>query len=124
AAETELENKSFDAVGRASKSTFPARLGIGRGSLQLGYIRLVPRDDGRSRALFDNLERVPYGPVDPEYVLLSVEDMTGAARALLVHYAVHAVVLGSTSCKYSADYPGAMQTKVESQMKGTQCMFV
>jgi hypothetical protein len=121
---TELENKIFDAVERASKSMFPARLGIGRGSLQLGYNRLLPRDDGRSRALFDNLERVPYGPVDPEYVLLSVEDMTGATRALLVHYACHAVVLGPTSCKYSADYPGAMQAKVESQMKGTQCMFV
>jgi neutral ceramidase len=109
----ELENKIFDAVERASKSMFPARLGIGRGSLQLGYNRLLPRDDGRSRALFDNLERVPYGPVDPEYTLLSVEDLSGATRALLVHYACHAVVLGPTSCKYSADYPGAMQTKVE-----------
>jgi neutral ceramidase len=120
----ELEKQIFDAVERASKSMFPARLGIARGSLQLGYNRLLPRDDGRSRALFDNLERVPYGPVDPEYVLLSVEDMSGATRALLVHYACHAVVLGPTSCKYSADYPGAMQAKVESQMKGTQCMFV
>jgi neutral/alkaline ceramidase-like enzyme len=120
----EVEKKIFDAVERASKSMFPARLGIGRGSLQLGYNRLLPRDDGRARALFDNIERVPYGPVDPEYVLLSVEDLSGSARALLVHYACHAVVLGPTSCKYSADYPGAMQTKVESQMKGTQCMFV
>jgi neutral ceramidase len=124
AEQAELESKIFDAVERASKAMFPARLGIARGSLQLGYNRLLPRDDGRSRALFDNLERVPYGPVDPEYILLSVEDTAGAPRALLVHYACHAVVLGPTSCKYSADYPGAMQTKVESQMKGTQCMFV
>jgi neutral ceramidase len=121
AEKADLETKIFDAVERASKSMFPARLGIGRGSLQLGYNRLLLRDDGRARALFDNLERVPYGPVDPEYTLLSVEDMTGAARAL---YACHAVVLGPTSCKYSADYPGAMQAKVESQMKGTQVMFV
>jgi hypothetical protein len=120
----EMEQKIFDSVARASKSMFPARLGIGRGSLQLGYNRLLLRDDGRARALFDNLERVPYGPVDPEYVLLSVEDTSGATRALLVHYACHAVVLGNTSCKYSADYPGVMQTKVESQMKGTQVMFV
>lgn len=120
----DVEAKIFDAVERASKSMFPARLGIGRGSLQLGYNRLLLRDDGRARALFDNLERVPYGPVDPEYTLLSVEDMTGATRALLVHYACHAVVLGPTSCKYSADYPGAMQAKVESQMTGAQVMFV
>jgi hypothetical protein len=82
------------------------------------------RDDGRARALFDNLERVPYGPLDPEFTLLRVEDGTGATRALVVHYACHAVVLGPTSCKWSADYPGAMQAKVEAGMPGTQCMFV
>jgi len=120
----EMEKKVFDAVQRAASSMFPSRLGVGRGSLQLGYNRLLLRDDGRARALFDNLERVPYGPVDPEFTLLRVEDTSGAARALLVHYACHAVVLGPTSCLYSADYPGAMQAKVEAAMPGVQCMFV
>ena len=121
----DLERKVFSAVQEASKAMFPARLGIARGSLQLGYNRLLLRDDGRARALFDNLERVPYGEVDPEYVLLSVDDAsTGAHRAILVHYATHAVVLGPTSCKYSADYPGAMQARVERDLKGTQVMFV
>ncbi|HET9320493.1 MAG TPA: neutral/alkaline non-lysosomal ceramidase N-terminal domain-containing protein [Bryobacteraceae bacterium] len=120
----ELEQKIFGAIRRAASSMFPARLGIGQGSLQLGYNRLLLRDDGRARALFDNLERVPYGPVDPEFTLLRVEDMNGAPRALLVHYACHAVVLGPTSCLYSADYPGAMQAKVEGAIPGVQCMFV
>src|SRR5215472_13428808 len=120
----ELEHRVFGAVEKASKSMFPAKLGVARGSLQLGYNRLLLRDDGRARALFDNMERVPYGPVDPEFVLLRVDDIAGNARALLVHYAVHAVVLGPTSCKYSADYPGVMQTKVEEELKGTQVMFV
>ena len=120
----ELESKIFDAVRRASDQMFPARLAIGRGSLQLGYNRLLLRDDGRARALFDNLERIPYGPVDPEFVLLQVEDASGQPRALLVHYACHAVVLGPTSCKYSADWPGFMMAKVESAMPGVQCMFV
>ena len=48
----------------------------------------------------------------------------GEPRALVVHYAVHAVVLGPTSCKYSADYPGVMQTRVEKELKGAQVMFV
>jgi neutral ceramidase len=120
----EMERKVFDAIQRAASSMFPARLGVGRGSLQLGYNRLLLRDDGRARALFDNLERVPYGPVDPEFTLVRVEDMSGAARALVVHYACHAVVLGPTSCLYSADYPGAMQAKVEAAIPGVQCMFV
>jgi neutral ceramidase len=37
---------------------------------------------------------------------------------------VHAVVLGPTSCKYSADYPGVLQSAVERQLEGTQVMFV
>jgi hypothetical protein len=120
----ELERKVFGAVEQAGKSMFPASLGVGRGSIQLGYNRLLMRDDGRARALFDNLERIPYGPVDPEFTLLRVEDASGATKTLLVHYAVHAVVLGPTSCKYSADYPGVMQTRVESEIPGAQCMFV
>ena len=121
---SEIEQKIFDAIQKAAGSMFPARLGIGRGSLQLGYNRLLVRDDGRARALFDNLERVPHGPLDPEFTLLRVEDSSGAARALVVHYACHAVVLGPTSCKYSADYPGVLQAGVEAAMPGTQCMFV
>lgn len=120
----EVERKMFGAIETASRSMFPARLGLGRGSLQLGYNRLLLREDGRARALFDNLERVPYGPVDPEVVLLRVEDLEGRSKALLVHYAVHAVVLGPTSCKYSADYPGVVQSAVERELNGTQVMFV
>ena len=121
----EVERKIYGAIEEASKAMFPARLSVGRGSLQLGYNRLLPREDGRSRALFDNLERVPYGPLDPEVVVLRVEDAaTGATKALIVHYACHSVVLGPTNCKYSADWPGAMQAKVEAEMPGTQCMFV
>ncbi len=120
----EVERKIFSALEQASNNMFPARLGVGRGELQLGYNRLLLRDDGRARALFDNLERVPYGPVDPEYVILRIEDMNGTARAVLVHYACHAVVLGPTNCKYSADWPGVMQSRVEAEMPGTQCMFV
>jgi hypothetical protein len=120
----ELEAKIFDAVKRASESTFPARLSYGRGSLQLGYNRLLLRDDGRARAVFENPDRIPYGPVDPEFMLLRVEDASGTPRALLVHYGCHAVVLGPTNCKYSADYPGVLQAKVEAAMPGVQCMFV
>jgi hypothetical protein len=120
----ELEQRVFAAVEQASKSMFPARLGVGRGSAQLGYNRLLLREDGRARAVFDNLDRIPYGPVDPEFTLLRVEDESGRARALMVHYAVHAVVLGPSSCKYSADYPGVLQSRVELEMPGAQCMFV
>jgi hypothetical protein len=120
----ELERKVYGAIEEASTLLFPAKLGIARGSLQLGYNRLLRREDGRSRALFNNLERIPYGPVDPEFVLLRVDDLEGRSKALLIHYATHAVVLGPTNCKYSADYPGVLQAKVEEAMPGLQAMFV
>lgn len=121
--QSELEAKLFDAISTAASSLFPAQLGVGRGALQLGYNRLLLREDGRARALFDNLDRVPYGPVDPEVVLLRVEDSAGVVRALLVHYAAHPVVLGSTNCKFSADYVGVVQAVVEEALPGTQVMF-
>ena len=120
----EIEAKVFKAVQEASQSMFPAKLNVGRGAIQLGYNRLLLRDDGRARALFDNMERVPHGPVDPEFTLLRVDDAEGRSRALLVHYATHAVVLGPSNCKYSADYPGVLQRTVEAQIPGSQVMFV
>ncbi|HXG46913.1 MAG TPA: neutral/alkaline non-lysosomal ceramidase N-terminal domain-containing protein, partial [Methylomirabilota bacterium] len=119
-----LETKIFRVVQQAAQSMFPATVRIGRGSIQLGYNRLLLRDNGRARALFNNLERVPYGPVDPEFVLMRVDDTDGRLRALLVHYAVHPVVLGPTNCKYSADYPGVMQSVAERELPGAQVMFV
>jgi neutral ceramidase len=121
---SELERKIFGVLEAATREMFPARLGVARGSLQVGYNRLLLREDGRARALFDNLERIPYGPVDPEFMLLRVDDASGNPKALLVHYATHAVVLGPTNCKYSADYPGVLQSTVEKGMPGAQVMFV
>ncbi len=120
----EVEEKLFAALSRAGSSMFDARVGVGRGAAPLGYNRLLMRDDGRARALFDNMERIPYGPIDPEFVLLRIDDDKGAPRALLVHYGVHAVVLGPSNTKYSADYPGVLQARVEAELKGVQCMFV
>jgi neutral ceramidase len=121
----ELDRRVFGAIREAAGAMFPARLSVGGGSIQLGYNRLQPDDaTGRSHALWTNPGAVAYGPVDPRFQLLRVEDGIGATRALLVFYACHGVVLGPSNCRYSADYPGAMQAGVEAGMKGVQCMFV
>jgi hypothetical protein len=62
--------------------------------------------------------------VDPEYVVLRVDDAQGNAKAAVVHYATHAVVLGPSNCKYSADYPGVLQARIETALPGVQAMFV
>ncbi|MBL8212417.1 MAG: neutral/alkaline non-lysosomal ceramidase N-terminal domain-containing protein [Bryobacterales bacterium] len=120
----ELDRKVFEAVQSAAASMFPARLRTGTGEAPLGYNRLTRREHGRSRAEFNNPDRVPYGPFDPEFRLLEITDTAGNPKALLVHYGVHSVVLGPTNCKYSADYPGALQAAIEKAVPGIQAMFV
>jgi neutral ceramidase len=120
----EVEEKILTVLREATKAMAPARLSVARGEIRLGYNRLLMREDGRARALFDNLDRVPYGPVDPEVVLLEVSAPDGKPRALIVHYTAHPVTLGTTNCLYSGDYPGVMQARVEAAMPGVQTMFV
>lgn len=120
----EVEDKILQALRDASANLAPARLSVARGSIPLGYNRLLLRDDGRRRALFDNLDRVPHGPIDPEYVLLEVASPAGEPRALLVHYTAHPVALGTTNCLISADFPGVLQARVESAFPGVQAMFI
>ena len=120
----QLEEKIMQALREASSRMSPARLSLERGAIRLGYNRLLLREDGRARALFDNLDRVPHGPVDPEYVLLQVSSPEGAPRALIVHYTAHPVALGTTNCLYSGDFPGVLQRRIESAMPGVQAMFV
>lgn len=120
----QVEAAIFSALQQARSTLAPARLRIGRGEARLGYNRLTPREHGRTRAAFDNPERVPYGPLDPEFQLLEITTAAGEPRALLMHYAVHAVVLGPTNCQISADYPGVLQSNVEAALPDVQAMFV
>jgi hypothetical protein len=120
----EVEEKIVRVLREASAAMAPARLSLARGSIRLGYNRLLLREDGRARALFDNLDRVPHGPVDPEFVLLQVAAPDGAPKALIVHYTAHPVALGTTNCLYSGDFPGVLQRRMETAMPGVQAMFV
>ena len=60
----------------ALKHMFPAKICAGRKSFpQLGFNRLIVREDGHAREswygdnhyLSENPDRIPFGPVDPEF---------------------------------------------------------
>ena len=116
----ELE-KIFGASRRA-ESMAPETLSVERG--HYSWLKTSADERRRRRETVTTSRRVPYGPVDPEFVLLRVDDAAGRPRALLVHYATHAVVLGPTNCKYSADYPGVLQARTEAAIPDAQVMFV
>ncbi|MFB3785022.1 MAG: neutral/alkaline non-lysosomal ceramidase N-terminal domain-containing protein [bacterium] len=119
-----VEERILKAIQEAQAHLFPAYVAAGEGSITLGYNRLRRDPDGLSTTLFDNPERIPFGPVDPTAGVIRVTDEAGAVRAVLVHYGCHAVVMGPNNLKISADYVGAMYRAVEKELGGQAlCLF-
>src|SRR5947207_3061054 len=88
------EKQILQAVGTAVQNMFPARICAGRRSFpQLGFNRLVIREDGHAREswvsdehyLCENPDRIPFGPVDPEVGIIKIEDSQGQPRAVIMN---------------------------------------
>jgi len=127
------EQQITQAVGTAVSNMFLARICAGHRSFpQLGFNRLVIREDGHARESWvsddhyacENPDRIPFGPVDPEVGIIKIEDTAGQPRAVLMNYACHADVV-CQNYAVSADYPGVACRKVEEAF-GTNfiCLFV
>ena len=121
---TEAEDKMIAAIGEASENLFPARISWARDVIESHYLphnRRFVNPDGTVTMMWDNPNRIPTKPVDPRASVLRIDDDAGKPRALLVHYACHAVVLGAQNVLISADFPGAMVDHVEKEL-GPDCM--
>ena len=127
------EERIVQALDIAVKDMFPARISAGhRNFPQLGFNRLVAREDGHAREswvsddhyLCENPDRIPFGPVDPEVGIIKIEDTNGQPRSIIMNYACHADVV-CQNYAVSADYPGVACRKVEEAF-GTNltCLFV
>jgi neutral ceramidase len=127
------EERVLKSVELASKNLFEATISGGRKSFpQLGFIRLIPREDGHTRESwmpdeqhsYLNRERIPYGPVDNEVGVIKVSDMNGNPRVIVMNYACHADLV-CDNYEISADYPGAATTRVEQAFDNkVNCLFV
>jgi hypothetical protein len=122
-----VEQKIINGLEHAVKNLFAARIAAGYRSFpQLGYNRLIIREDGRAHAPWysqdklippNNPERVPFGPVDPEAGVIRIDDMNGNPRIIIMTYACHAVTNAHNS-EISADYPGVAVRIVEKEYDG------
>jgi len=127
------EDQIIRAVGMAAANMFPARIAAGHRTFpQLGFNRLVIREDGHARESWfgddhytsENPERIPFGPVDPQVGIIRIEDMQGQPRVILMNYACHADVV-CFNYAISADYPGVACRKVEEAFGNTvNCLFI
>ncbi len=128
-----FEKQITSALDKASKNMFEARISAGYRSFpQLGFNRLIIRDDGHAREpwfaddhyLYINKERIPFGPVDPEVGIIKVEDMNGTPRIFIMNYACHTdAVWGNFAL--SADWAGVATRMMEEAFgKDANCLFI
>ncbi len=103
-----LPHLLIDAILAADKAKKPARMGIATESVTLNRNRHTKREP-----------RV----TDPQLIVMRFDDVEGKPIAILVNFAAHPVMTDVKVLKYSADYPGFLKNKVESEL-ATKCVFM
>jgi hypothetical protein len=104
-----LPDLIIEAILDASESARPAKIGVStRTDLNLNRNR-------------QSKQKPPAR--DPMLAVVRFDDAVGKPIAVLVNFAAHPVMTDERVLKYSADYPGFMQRRVESEL-GTNCFFM
>jgi hypothetical protein len=104
----QLETKLADVIVEAAKQMRPAKIGFASKDVPFNRNRHSKRPDK---------------PVDPEFLVLRVEDMSGKPIAHAVNFAAHPTSIESKDRRFSADYPGALAEVVEKET-GAPCLFL
>ena len=123
--QNQLEKKIAGAVYLASKNMKEASIGLGMGSEDLAASRRVKWPDGSIR--FDWLDPnvPPEEPIDKDLAVLTVRDIDGKTRAVIINFACHPVTMGGEAFNLiSSDFPGVATSLIE-KVKGdkTVAMF-
>ena len=107
-----LPDLIIQAILEADKSSQPARIGVTTKNVAFNRNR--------------HTKRQPKA-VDPMLAIIRFDaaegDQAGQPIAVLVNYAAHPVMTNGAILKFSADYPGFMEDKVESEL-GAGCVFM
>jgi neutral ceramidase len=111
-------DKIARAIAEAAGGLQPARIGVGTGAVYIGHNRLRVNPDGTVSWFERNPTRIPTAPVDPTATVLRIDRADGTPLAVLTNYACHPVVFGADNLRYSADFPGVMNSVVERELGG------
>ncbi len=98
----------IEAIVEAKEHLQPAKMGVASKDVELNRNR--------------HTKRTPK-PVDPMLAAIRFDDLNGKPIAVVANFAAHPVTLPAELLKFSPDYPGALQKKVESAL-GTNCVFM
>jgi hypothetical protein len=98
----------IEAIVEAKNGLQPARMGVAKKDLALNRNRHTKREPK---------------PVDPMLAVVRFDSADGKPLAVLVNYAAHPVTLPGEVLKFSPDYPGHLQNRVERELN-THCIFM
>ena len=98
----------IDAIVEAKNNAVPAQIGVAKENLELNRNR--------------HTKRTPK-PTDPMLAVIRFDDVAGKPIAVIANFAAHPVTMDTKVLKFSPDYPGALQNRVE-QILNTNCVFM
>lgn len=113
-----LEDLMVKVVGESLHRLQPATLSLGRGEADFAINRRVKTAAGWVGGV--NRE----GPVDHSVPVLVVRNQHGKILGIVFGYACHNTTIGSDYYKFSGDYAGFAQERLEKRYHGAVAMFV
>ena len=107
-----LVKKAADAAVLAFNNRKPVRIGFGVGTEnEIGFNRRYLMKDGTlvTNPGIKNPDIIKAaGPIDPDVVVMRIDDMDGKAVGVVTNFACHLDVVSGT--EFCADYPGELST--------------
>lgn len=107
-----LENRLFDALAQAWDARRPATVSRGRGRSAIGIQRRVAT----------GIEPDADGNLDPEVVVLRIDDASGDPMAVLVHHACHPTT--NELPRISSEFCGVMCEQVAADLDGATVAYL
>ena len=98
----------IEAIVEAKNNAVPARIGVAKKNVALNRNRHTKRT---------------LKPTDPMLAVIRFDDADGKPIAVVANFAAHPVTMDTMVLKFSPDYPGALQNRVEQTMQ-TNCIFM
>lgn len=109
----QVEDATIQAIRKAKENLQPAKIGIGTGK---AYVNINRREYSPDTGWW--LGYNPEGPSDKTVTVIRFDAPSGKPIALLINYAVHAVVMGGENYQISGDLAGATSRYVENYYRG------
>ena len=113
-----LEDQIVKVVGEALHKLQPATLSLGHGEADFAINRRVKAATGYVGGVNRN------GPVDHDVPILIVRNHGGKILGIVFGYACHNTTIGSNFYKFSGDYAGFAQQRLEKHYRGAVAMFM